>query len=173
MKQILSPELKNGVQMNEYYKLELSQVVERINSLENIRLQLGIFFGTANLTVLGTAMYSHKAGVLFVAAAIMLVFLFLDRRFRALHVAYFYRGLQLQKRFATYDEDTFLKTLPGEIATEARRIAKMENLQDRKTKLSTFSTPFRSIFFRLSSLVIIGEVVVGILLWLVFNWDLA
>ena len=50
-------------EFTEYYKLELSQAIERVNALENIRLQLGIFFGTANFTVIGIAVYVQKTVV--------------------------------------------------------------------------------------------------------------
>jgi hypothetical protein len=166
------PEQRSDEHMSEYYKLELSQVVDRVNSLEGTRLQLGIFFGTANLTILGVAMYVQKAGVLFIAAAIMIVFILIDIRVRALHVAYFYRGLQLQRKFAKDDEETFLRIIPGDVGIDARRIARLESLQDRRNLLFSFSLPFQSIFFRLSLLVIVGEIIVGVLLWLRFNWSL-
>jgi hypothetical protein len=34
----------------------LGQIIDRLNSLENFRVQLGSFFATANLTALGIAL---------------------------------------------------------------------------------------------------------------------
>jgi hypothetical protein len=160
-------------QNSDYYKLELTQAVERVNSLENTRMQLGIFFGTANVTVLGAAFYLQRAGVLFVAAMVMLTFALIDKRFRALNIAYFYRALQLQKKLAPKDKETFLQLLPGDIATEAREIYELKNLEDRKDVLLRSRFSSRSIFFRLAISIAVGELVVGFLLWYIFKWAIA
>ena len=44
------------IKAEEYYKFELGQIIDRLNSLENFRVQLGSFFATANLTALGIAL---------------------------------------------------------------------------------------------------------------------
>lgn len=159
-------------QKTDYYKLELTQAVERLNSIENTRIQLGIFFGTANVTVLGAAFYLQRAGVILIAAMILLIFILIDKRFRALNIAYFYRGLQLQKTLAPDDTETFLQLLPGDIATEARKISELKNLDSRKDRLLRPRFLSRSVFFRLGFSIAVGEIVVGFLLLYIFKWAL-
>lgn len=159
-------------QKTDYYKLELTQAVERVNSIENTRIQLGIFFGTANITVLGAAYYLQRAGVFLIAAMIILMFILIDKRLRALNIAYFYRALQLQKKLVPDDAETFLQLLPGDIAIEARKISELKNLESRKNVLLRSHFSRRSVYFRLGVSIAIGEIVVGFLLWYVFKWAL-
>ena|SRR3990172_6778777 len=163
--------------IDDYYELELSQVVERYGSLENLRVQLGTFFGTANLTALGIALSVQKAGVVLVAAAMLFVYLALDMRARALAIVYFYRGLQLQKRFVPNDEDSFLRILPGAVATEARRLSESDTVPQKvgihsKVQKSFGGTFFRIRFTWLIMVVGLGEMATGLILWLALNWSL-
>lgn len=156
----------------EYYRAELDQIIERISSLENSRIQLGVFCGTANLTVLGFAASEEKVGILLAATGIMLVFMIAERHLRSLYRAYYYRGLQLQRKFAPSDTETFLQILPSHLADEVIRIASIQDDGRRRIELKTVNTPFRSTYFRLSLIVFVTELLVGLVLWWQFNWRL-
>jgi len=156
----------------EYYKFELGQIVDRINSLENFRVQLASFFGTANLTTLGIAFSVQKAGIVLIAAAILSLLIIFDVRLRAANVAYYYRGMQLQKRLAPNDPETFLQITPNELANEAQKIAALTTREARKSVLFDVRIAFHSLFVQIPIIVVFGEVVVGLLLWKVFEWSL-
>lgn len=169
------PKLQQNIQKDEYYKLELSQVVERIDSLGNLRVQLGTFFGTANVTALGVALSVQKAGILFIAASMLVIYLLLDARIRGLSVAYFWRGICLQRKFVPNDDETFLQILPGGIASEARKLSDKTGSQrlrgkQQKGKVAFSGLLFRGFYYLMIAIVMFGEMATGLLLWIRFNW---
>jgi hypothetical protein len=166
------PILNDGVHFSRYYELELSQVIDRFNSLENFRVQLGTFFGTANLTVLAIALSGQRAGLVLIAASILVVFVMTDRRFRRLALGYVYRGLQLQRTFAPKDPETFLQIMPGRLSREAQMIMTLPTVNERKQALENTRGYLYSFFFLVPMAVIAGEVVTGISLWLIADWQL-
>jgi hypothetical protein len=158
--------------LRKYYLIELSQVIERINAIENSRVQLAVFIGTANLTALGIAVTVNKAAIVFIAAVILLLFVIVDRRLRTLNAAYFYRGIQLQRKFAPHDGETFLQITPGRLASEVRRIAELERLEERIKLLAKFPTPFRGFAVWIPLMGVVGEVVSGLVLLQLPQWTL-
>lgn len=168
------PEANNKIleKQDKYYEQELSQVIDRFNSLENFRVQLGAFLGTANLTVLGIALSTQKTGIILIATVILLLFIAIDQRFRKLCVTYLVRGIQLQKKFAPDDNDTFIHILPSTIAEEAQDIAALQSSAARKRILKRSKSYFRSYYFLATLIVMIGEITVSLILWRVYGWIL-
>jgi len=171
MAQLNAVEDQPAEEIDEYHKMEFREVFERIGSLQDLRVQLGTFFGTANLTALGVALAVQKAGVFFVSAAILVLFTIMDRRARKFLAAYYYRGLQLQKRYAPDDRETSLRIHPGGIASEVREISELQDSEVRLAALNRVSA-FALIGFWIPLSVITLEVIAGLVLWLVFNWPL-
>jgi len=157
---------------NEYDRYELGQIVDRLNSLENFRVQLGTFFSTANLTALGIAFTSQKAGIVLIAAAILSLLILFDIRLRGENVAYYYRGMRLQRRLAPDDPETFLYITPSDLARDAQRIAALDTVEARKAALTKIRITWHSPFVTLPIIVVLGEVIVGLWLWLRWNWML-
>jgi hypothetical protein len=160
---LLDVEAASPEPMSEYYKLELEQVVKRIESLETVRFQLGTFFGTANLTALGFAFSTRRAILFLIAAAILGAYAIVDDRARALRLVFYYRGLQLQRRFAHGDPDTFLQLLPTQLAVRARAILAMP---ERKARMRALRAKPRSFYFWFNLTIIALEVALGFTLWL-------
>ena len=52
---------EKGESINDYHKLEIAEIFERTRSLNNLRVQVGIFLSTAHLAILGAAFSTEKA----------------------------------------------------------------------------------------------------------------
>ena len=156
--------------LNDYYKLELTQIVDNINSLETFRIQMNTFFGTGNLTVCGIALNSQKSGLLFLASIIMIISLLTDMRFRTRLITLFYRGIQLQRRFAPDDDEVFLQILPGRMVYQAKEILKLTDPIKKQSELrNTFRPgPYSFLCIYISVL----EIIIGLLLFFQFRWTI-
>lgn len=160
-------------ELNDYYKLEMGEVFSRIDSLENFRVQLGTFFGTANLTALGIALSTQKAGITFIAAIILVILVLIDMRGRRNLAAYYYRGLQLQKKYAPNDGETFLHLLPGGLPAKVREVFELPDAKSRRIALRKVPMSSPSFLgFWIPLVAIAFEVIAGLILWLMFNWSL-
>lgn len=157
---------------SEYYKQELDQVVSRFDTLEILRIQLGTFFGTANLTALGLALSSQKAGIILIAISILVIFVIFDLRLRRLCLTYLCRGIQLQHRFVPDDNETFIHILPGSLGEEAKVLLKIPNVKNRIAAVRASTSHYRSLFFQIPLLVMFGELFCGMVLRVYFNWPL-
>ncbi|HLZ15577.1 MAG TPA: hypothetical protein VKQ08_00970, partial [Cyclobacteriaceae bacterium] len=58
----------------ELYKLELDKLFTTMNSIQDLRLRVGIFIGTANLTGIGIGLTSSKPIIIILSACLMLLF---------------------------------------------------------------------------------------------------
>ncbi|HEU5087204.1 MAG TPA: hypothetical protein VFT99_07155, partial [Roseiflexaceae bacterium] len=135
---------------------------KRIESLETQRAQLGTFFGTANLTALGVAFSTQRAILFVIAAAILGAYTIIDYRSRRLRLVFYYRGIQLQRRFAPGDLDTFLQLIATPLAVRARRILA---LPDRTARLRALRSHPPSFYLWFNLTVIALEVALGFTLW--------
>ncbi len=115
----------------EYYKIEFSQVFERIKSLEEFRVQLGTSFATINITVLALAFNLQRTSLFWVAALLLIIPLYIDRHARQALAIYYYRNLQLQKRFAPDDPEAYMRILPTSLAMQVRQVAEADTLDKR------------------------------------------
>jgi hypothetical protein len=123
-------------EINEYYKIEFSQVFERIKSLEESRVQLGTLFATTNLTVLGLAFNLQRASLILVAALLLIIPLYVDGHARRALAIYYYRNLQLQIRFAPDDPEAYMRILPTSLAMQVRQVAEANTLDKRLAGLA-------------------------------------
>jgi hypothetical protein len=155
-----------------YHELELTQVIERINSFDNFQMQGGIFLGSVHFGLLGAAFTTQKAGIIFLAPVMIIVSMMLYSSTAQTRLVYYFRGLQLQKRYAPQDEETFLRLLTGTTASEARRIATLESTEKRKAALQTPWWIFREAKVWVALVIAVLELARAFVLWLVFNWSL-
>lgn len=158
--------------LKKYYELELGQVVDRFNSLETFRVQLGSFFGTANLTAVGVGLSTQKAGIVLIASLILIIFMVIDRRLRLLTLSYTVRGIQLQRKLAPSDKETFLQVLPGQISDEAKNIVDLDSSATRTKAVRRSTSSYRSIFFLIPLVTCAGEITTAIVLYISFAWPL-
>jgi hypothetical protein len=120
--------------MEEYHKLEIQEIFSRTKSLETLRAQFGTFFGTANLTALGFAFTTQKVGILFLAAAIFVVQILMDTFVRRNLVVLYYRGIQLEKKYASEAGESLLHVYTAATLHEI-------NLPHQLLEISTLRDP--------------------------------
>lgn len=159
--------------VSEYHKIEFDEVITRIHSLEDLRVQIATFFATTNLTALGIAFSIQKAGILYLAAMTMIFLFLIDRRTKGVLASYYYRGLILQNMYAPIDDETFLRIHPGNTVSKIRDILKLEDQGKRLTALSkTSRLNFKTLSFWAPFTVLILEAGTASILWQVFGWYL-
>lgn len=160
--------------LDRFHEIELEKLIEGIIALHQLRMQSAVFFGTVNLAALGIALSAEKALVLFFAGLLLWMLMAVDMVTRASVAAYYYRALQLQKRFAP-DDDGFLTMLPGSSVTYARDIAERSH-QDGQTLVLGY-LPLRSLRvqsrlgFWLPLVASLLEIAAGLFFWLVLGWS--
>jgi len=95
-------------EIEEYHKLEINEIFERTRNLINARLQAGTFLGTANLTVLSFAFSTQRAGLFFIAAGVMAIFLAVEFIASEYGKGFYARGVQLEEKYASDAADAIL-----------------------------------------------------------------
>ncbi len=69
---------KKTMEIPEYHRMELGEIFEKTRTIENVRIQLGTFIGTVNLSALGVAFSSERAGIVFIAIGAIVLFILMD-----------------------------------------------------------------------------------------------
>jgi len=162
-------------QILEYHKLEIEEIFTGIREFTNLRAQILFFLGTANLTALGFAFGTQKSGLLLVAAGISLIAVTADSYVRRHQNAFFYRGLQLEKKYCPQQEHALLSTYVAVAAGEKTlaNLRTVANLKDQKACIQALRHARSSVFgFWLPITIALVESVTGILLWLRLGWSL-
>jgi hypothetical protein len=157
----------------EYYRLEMKIVSDRINAFENFRIQSASFFGTLSFAGIGIALSTQKAGIILLSSIFLLCIIFIDYGARRTLAFYYYRGLQLQKKLAPDDDETFLRILPGGLYDSVRSISNIEDRENRYTQLCRI--PFTNpslIGFWFPFFSFLAEISVGLIFWVFYRWQL-
>lgn len=160
--------------LDSYHEVELGKIFDALLSLQNTRVQLGTFFGTANIAALSIAFQTRQAGLLFAAALLVWVFLFLDIRLRRLILSYYARGLQLRARFAPEDDDFALSVfLSATDRLRMRRIADLPDVAERMRAIHAMVMRSAGLApFWLPWSVSALEVLLAVVLWRGAGWSL-
>lgn len=168
------PANHNSVSLDKFYEIEVQKVFEAMLAIQGLRVQVGTFFGTANLTALGIAFSTQKAGIIFLSAFLLILFLILDLTARSALIRYYYRALILQNRYASNEEGTFLDIfLPVSTEAKVRQISKISKPEGRSKALRSLligraSNPG----FWLPLIAFFIEIFIGTILWVIFSWEL-
>ena len=96
--------------VNEYHQLEIQEIYQRIRDFTNIRIQITSFIGTANIAIIGVAINTQRAGLFFHAACTIVMLILADSFYRQELVAYYYRGLELEKLYSPDKERAIIHT---------------------------------------------------------------
>jgi hypothetical protein len=94
--------------LDKFHEIEIGKIFDAMHSLQQARIQMGTFFGTVNLTALGIGFSTQRAGIIFIASLLPIIFLCLDTFIRGPLYGYYYRAYQLHQQFAPFDDKTFL-----------------------------------------------------------------
>ena len=158
--------------LDKFHEIEVQKVFEAMLAIQNLRVQVGTFFGTANLTALGIAFSTQKAGIVLLSALLLLLFVILDLTARSALIRYYYRALVLQNRFSTGEQDTFLDIfLTASTEAKIRQIAKIPKAEDRlKAMRGLLVSKASNPGFWVPLVAFLIEVIIGVILWLAFNW---
>jgi len=105
-------------ELDRFHEIEIEKVFEAMVNVQNLRLQAGIFFATANLGGLSYAFSTSKAGIIFFTSLLIIAHVLIDSRARISFAAMRYCGLQLQEKFAPLDPETFLNLFAGGFSDE-------------------------------------------------------
>ena len=95
-----SESLKENTTISPYHEIEIKEIYEGIRSLTNLRIQLGTFFGTAHLTILGVALTTQKASIVFMASSVLILMMVFDAFVRRELNPYYCRGLLLENMYS-------------------------------------------------------------------------
>lgn len=121
------------------FDFELEKLVDSLNTTQNLRLQVGIFFGTINLTALGIALQIHTTSLIIIAALTMLLFIFCDIVLIRTIYGFYYRALTILRDKYEYEEETifdmFMLFLRKEKVTKIHEISKIPSIEERMNKL--------------------------------------
>ena len=168
---------KENLTISPYHEIEIKEVYEGIRSITNLRIQLGTFFGTAHLTILGVALTTQKASIILVASGILILMVMFDAFARRELNPYYYRGLLLENMYSPDHKTSLLNIyIPvvksqSEYKHQLEQISQMENQDKRIKALRSFR--LSSVGFWLPIVIALIEVAVSLLLVYFANWSIA
>lgn len=163
----------------EFIRLELSQAIETFRSQFSLMIQIGTVFVIANVTLLGYGISSKSAGIFFVSALIPLVLLYAAVGASRFMLPVLYTAIILESKYKTANTDWLASTFVAirtsteyvngllEINKEKNYEERLRKIKDQKLKLFT-STRHTILLFTFS----FGQVIAGLFLYYVFNWQL-
>jgi len=93
-----SPQGLSDKTLDDYDKLDLQECYTAIRSFLDRRIQLVVFFGTANLTLLGLAVKYQNCAMLITAALILMFFIVVDTLLRSNMTSYLYSSYCIEKK---------------------------------------------------------------------------
>jgi hypothetical protein len=158
--------------MNKFHEIEIEKLFEMILSIENFRLQAGIFLATSNLGVLGYAVTQEKIILFFFGAILFLLLIPLDIYGRRGLVGCYYRLSILHRKYVRSEKD-YLPNMFSATAQEVKRILALSDDKDKMRRLR--SAPWRVnnlLGFWLPVIASIIEIVTGTILWKIMGWSL-
>lgn len=172
---MLEQELTQKQEIAEYHKLEIEEIFTATRAFTNLRTQILTFSGTANLTAMGLAFGTQKAGLLLLAAGIPALVVIADSFIRRHQGALYCRGLQLEKKYSPEGEPALLNTYIA-VAAGRRALANLQAvaiLTDQEARVEALRHARSSIFgFWVQIAIGLVESIAGIVLWLIARWSL-
>jgi len=93
-----SPQGLSDKTLDDYDKLDLQECYTAIRSFLDRRIQLVVFFGTANLTLLGLAVKYQNCAMIIAAGLILLFFIVVDTLLRSNITSYLYSSYCIEKK---------------------------------------------------------------------------
>lgn len=126
----------NAPSLDRFHEIEIEKIFDALFTIQTFRVQIATLFGIANITALGIAFTIQKAGIVLLAALLMLLFVSLEINMTVDVFRYYCRALSLQERFSPNDSETFLSIFasPNHEA-QIRHLLKRTDLTKRHEKL--------------------------------------
>lgn len=160
------------VLMKRFHEIELEKSFDLIQTSQNIRIQVSIFFATVNLGALSFGVSQEKA-VFFVFAAILFwVMIIIDNAIRAMLAHAYYRVIHIHKLYVK-DDVSFSPHINSRLAAAIMNIATMKNDDEQLKAVQTSIIRVRNTYgFWLPLIASIIEIASGLFLWKVLGWSL-
>jgi len=164
--------------LDKYHEIELQHVFDAMTHTQNLRIQVGVFFGTVDLGAIGIAFSQRSSGLIFLGIGLIIGLLLVDSVARR-HLLYLsYRATQLRERYAYRDSQSFFPQ-SGWVkysAADLERILATSDM-DRPLAIQRLNHLFlRSMLVGVSFLLPLGAVVaqfiLALIMWQVFEWQL-
>lgn len=163
--------------MDDFHRFEAEKVFDALIALQSQRIQLGVFFGTINLTAIGIALTTRLPAVLVLSAFFPILCLLLDMFLRSITYPYCLRARGLHHLLAPHQETSFLKLsgwfLGPRVLQELERstLPSLETATSRQLWGAIICTaPFFG--FCVPLIAATFQILIGILLWSHCGWDL-
>lgn len=90
----------------DFWQMELHKLLDVLNSAQNIRLQLGIFFALTNLIGLALAFSFKASSLMLLTGSIMIIFMFADFLMVRTIYGYYYRAIRILNDNLNYSEES-------------------------------------------------------------------
>lgn len=156
--------------MNRFHEIELEKAYDLILTIENMRIQVGIFFATVNLGVLSYGVSQTKVVFFLFAALLFWAMTIIDDAARRMLTHYYYRVAHLHRRYVKGD-NTFSPNTYSGLANEVKSIAGLRTDSERLAALKYLPLRKRNLYgFWLPIIASIIEIVAGLYLWKVLGW---
>lgn len=158
--------------MNKFHEIEIAKLYETVLSIENFRLQSGIFFATINLGVLSFAATQEKSVFFFFGAILFWIMIPIDYSGRKGLTACYYRIAYLHKKYVKNDKEFSPKRF-SVVAQETQRVLNLPEGHDKNATLRSIPWRTRNLLgFWLPIGASLIEIILGILLWQFMGWSL-
>jgi len=164
--------MNKKIEMNKFHEIELEKSFDLIQTSQNLRIQVGIFFATANLGALSIGVSQEKA-VFFVFAAILFwVMMIIDGAIRSMIVHAYYRVIHIHKLYVKGD-GTFSPYIYGRLASAVMEISNIKDESEQLRVIRTSLFRIRNRYgFWLPILISVLEIAAGLFLWMALGWTL-
>jgi hypothetical protein len=154
-----------------FYEIEIQELFNAMLSIQNSRIQIGIFFATVSLGSMSIAVTTQKPILFFVAAFFTLLFIWLDMRSKSVLAVFSYRARIMQKRYAPKDNKTFLNLINfGIYETQLRDIDEIFKDENNGDEIQISDPKLRNFIFPI--LGIVTQVLIGLYFWLIIGWKM-
>ncbi len=163
---------KKITEMNKFHEIELEKLFDWTQALASLRVQVGIFFATANVGALSLGVSQAKADFFLFAALLFWALMLVDIGIRFVLAHTYYRIFCLHKLYVNGDT-TFSPLTYSRLATKVAKVVNMENITDQKKAL--WILPLKNLNFYgfwLPLLASVIEIAFGLFLWIELKWPL-
>ena len=123
---------KDGA-MKKFHEIELEKSFDLIQTSQNLRIQVSIFFATVNLGTLSFGVSQSKSVFFLFAASLFWIMIIIDNAISSMLAHAYYRVIYLHKLYVEGD----LAFSPNIHSRLAERIAKAINMEDGGRQLQT------------------------------------
>lgn len=163
---------KKEIEMNRFHEIELEKSYDLIQTLENLRIQVGVFFATANLGTLSFGVSQEKAAFFLFAALLFWIMVIIDNAIRGMLTHAYYRVTYIHELYVK-DDVTFSPHTNSRLAGEVMKIMNIKNESERLKTLKSLPVSIRNLYgFWLPIAVSLIEIAVGLFLWIGLAWSI-